>query len=73
MGQEVKIEDVRLMPTTDPGRVGKKDTVITYRIGQGRPRTVTLPNEKPRATDVQTAIRAQESTASAMIGSSFTL
>jgi hypothetical protein len=73
VGIEVKIEDVRPMLAVDPARLGKKDTLVTYRIGIGRPRTVLLAKEAPTSTEVQAAIRAQESASTALIGQSFTL
>jgi hypothetical protein len=70
---EVKIEDVRQVPALDAGRLGKRDTLVTYRIGAGRARTVLLPKDAPTAAEVQAAIRAQETASTALIGQSFPL
>jgi len=70
---EVKIEDVRPVPALDAGRVGKRDTLVTYRLAAGRARTVLIPKDAPSAVEVQAAIRAQESVSTALIGHSFPL
>lgn len=58
----VKILDKREIPSADPGRVGKFDSMITYQIDTFRTYLITVPAEEltPEAEDevIRAAIRA---------------
>lgn len=45
MDQTVKILDVRDFPSTDPARVGKFDTIVTYQLDAFRTYLLTIPKE----------------------------
>jgi len=58
----VKILDKREIPSADPSRVGKMDSMITYQIDTFRTYLITVPAEEltPEAEDqvIKAAIRA---------------
>ena len=63
----VKIIDQTIIPSAEPGRVGKKDLIITYQDEAMRIRVVTIPYEKLEGKSdeeqweiIQEAIRAAE-------------
>lgn len=57
--REVEIIDVRPVPSTDASRLGKMDTLVTYRVDQFRVYVVRIPNENPSEEDIRNAIREQ--------------
>jgi len=42
---KIKILDTRDFPSTDPTRIGKLDTIVTYQIDAFRTYIVTIPKE----------------------------
>ena len=74
-----KILDLTVIPSAEPGRVGKKDAIITYQDEAMRVRVITIPNEEiegkpePEALAIITnAIKAQEAERTKWIGREIT-
>ena len=57
--REVEIIDVRPVPSTDPNRLGKMDTLVTYRVDQFRVYVVRIPKEEVTEEDIRKAIKEQ--------------
>jgi len=62
-----KIVDLTVIPSAEPGRVGKKDAIVTYQDEAMRVRVITIPYEEieDKPDDVvlaviTNAIKAQE-------------
>lgn len=54
----VKIVDKREIPSSDAGRVGKYDALITYQIDAFRTYLITIPNEDLGGPDEDEVIKA---------------
>ena len=79
-GARVKIIDQAILPSAEPGRIGKRDVVITYQDEALRMRIVTIPFEKLEGkTDeeqwavIQDYIRKNEADRRKFIGKEFAL
>jgi hypothetical protein len=75
-----KIVDLTVIPSAEPGRIGKKDAIITYQDEAMRVRVLTIPNESIEGkseeeviTIIANAIKAQEAERARYIGREITL
>jgi len=50
VGQEVTILDFNKLPSAKPGRLGKFDYIVTYRLPTGHVRIVSIPAEEIEGT-----------------------
>jgi len=61
MAEEKKVEaeilDVRKVPSTDPGRLGKFDILVTYRIGPAQVYMIRVAEEEFTEEQVTEAIK----------------
>jgi len=78
--RKYKIVDITVIPSAEPGRIGKKDAVITYQDEALRTRVVVIPYEKieGKPTDemlsiIAAAIRKQETERLQLIGKEVTI
>jgi len=55
--QKVKILDVRVVPSVEPGRIGKIDVLITYQVDPTHIYMVRLPKEEFTDEKVREAIK----------------
>jgi len=76
----IRIIDQAIIPSTEAGRIGKKDVIITYQDEAMRTRIVTIPYEKLEGKSdeeqwkiIMDAIRAAEKERRKFIGKEFTL
>jgi len=53
---KIKILDTRDFPSTDPARIGRMDTVVTYQIDAFRTYIVTIPKEQFNETKLKEVI-----------------
>jgi len=79
-GQKYTIIDMTVIPSAEPGRIGKKDAIITYRDAAMRTRVVSIPYEKLEGKSeeeqlaiITEAIKAMESERSRFVGKEITL
>lgn len=70
---EVHIIMMSALPSADPTRQGKTDTMIVYSVDAGTPATIILPTEEATEEGVKRAIAAQHSQQVALQGKTFTL
>jgi len=54
---EVTIVDIRDVPATEPGRIGKLDTLVTYQIDPAHVYMIRIPKEEFTEELMKQAIR----------------
>jgi hypothetical protein len=59
MEQTVKIRYVQDFPSSDPARVGKFDTIVTYQLDAFRTGLVVIPKEQFNEERVKAEIRKE--------------
>jgi hypothetical protein len=57
-GEQVRIVDVRKLPSPDPQRYGKDDAIVLYELAPGTRYSVRLPAENLTDATITAAIRA---------------
>jgi len=74
-----KIVDLTVIPSAEPGRIGKKDAIVTYQDEAMRVRVITIPNEEIEGKEeaevlaiIAKAIKAQEQERMRFIGKEIT-
>jgi hypothetical protein len=79
VGRRVKIQDMTVVPSAEPGRIGKKDVIVTYQDEAMRVRIITIPYENIEGkaenevvTIITNAIKAQEAERTKYIGREIT-
>jgi len=55
-----KIIDIRDIPSADPGRVGKMDSMIVYQLDAFRTYTTIMPKEDLTEDRIRERIKAEE-------------
>ena len=68
---EIKIIDAVELPSPEPTRIGKKDTMITYTVDKVRTYLIMLPAEEATETRIMEAIRKVERERVKLIGKEF--
>ena len=63
-----KIIDIRDVPSTDPVRVGKLDTVITYQVDAFRTYSMIMPKEEATTEAIRAKIKAEMAERMKIIG-----
>jgi hypothetical protein len=63
-----QIVSVISVPATEPDRLGKFDTRVTYRVGTANYFTVTVPKEHPTAAEIEAAIKADYAQRKELLG-----
>ena len=78
--RKYKIVDITVIPSAEPGRIGKKDAVITYQDEALRTRVVVIPYEKIEGKSpdemlkiIASAIKRQEAERLQLIGKEITI
>ena len=56
-GVKVKILDIRTVPSVDPERLGKLDTLVTYQVDNFRVYVLRIPKEEVSEEDLKKYIR----------------
>jgi hypothetical protein len=68
MAETAKIVECRRLMSANPARKGQFDTLVIYSIGGATPRAVRLEADSPTEAAVITAIKADRSAMSALVG-----
>lgn len=71
--QEVEIIEAVEIPSMEPGRVGKKDTWITYTVDQVKTYQLIIPSEEAKEAEIEKRIREAEKERAKLIGRKFTI
>lgn len=71
--EEAETLDVRDVPTTEPGRLGKIDKLIVYQVGPFRRYSVRIPEEDLTKEKLKEAVRADWAERKRWIGIKITL
>ncbi|MHC1600503.1 MAG: hypothetical protein ACXQS5_06775 [Candidatus Methanospirareceae archaeon] len=56
-GVKVKILDIRTVPSVDPERLGKLDTLVTYQVDNFRVYVLRIPKEEVSEEDLKKYIK----------------
>ena len=68
---EIKILEVRKVLSTDPGRIGKMDTIVVYNVDNTRVSFVVLSKDPISETDIAEAVKKEEKGRTALVGKTF--
>ena len=68
---EVKILEVRKVLSTDPGRVGKLDSIVVYSVDAARTAFIILAHPEPTEVMIAEAVKKEEKGRSAVVGKTF--
>lgn len=68
---EIEIIEAVDIFSTDPARVGQKDTMVTYTVDKRRTYMVILPAEEADEARIEAAIRQAEEARGKLIGKKF--
>ena len=68
MPTEIKIIELRTIPSPDPKRLGRMDRLVIYEAGEGNRDSVLVPNEDLTDETVTAAIAKQLQERGAWIG-----
>ena len=68
---EVKVLEVRKVLSTDPGRVGKMDTIVVYNVDNARVSFIVLSKDPISETDIAEAVKKEEKGRTALVGKTF--
>ena len=68
---EIKILEVRKVLSTDPGRIGKMDTIVVYNIDNARVSFIVLSKDPISETDIAEAVKKEEKGRTALVGKTF--
>jgi len=71
--QKVKVLDVRDVPSTEPGRIGKIDVLVTYQLDPTHIYMVRLPKEEFTDEKVKEVIRKDVEEKKRWVGKELTL
>jgi hypothetical protein len=70
---EIEILDVVEIFSPQPGRIGKKDVMVTYTVGGVRRYVVTLPAEDASEAKIVEHIKKVEAERQKVVGKKFTI
>lgn len=56
-GNEVEIIDIRTVPSTEPERAGKMDTLVTYQLDPQHVYMLRIQKEEASSEEIQEAVR----------------
>ncbi len=73
MPDQAQIIDVRDIPSTQPGRLGKMDVMVTYQVDPLHVYMVTLHKEEFSEAALQAAMKKDVDEKRKLIGKTFTL
>ena len=68
---EIKILEVRKVLSTDPGRIGKMDSIVVYNVDNTRVSFVVLSKDPISETDIAEAVKKEEKGRTALVGKTF--
>ena len=68
---EIKILEVRKVLSTDPGRIGKMDTIVVYNVDNARVSFIVLSKDPISETDIAEAVKKEEKGRTALVGKTF--
>ena len=68
---EIKILEVRKVLSTDPGRVGKMDSIVVYNVDNARVSFIVLQKDPIAETDIAEAVKKEEKGRTALVGKTF--
>jgi len=71
--QKVKVLDVRDVPSTEPGRIGKIDVLVTYQLDPTHIYMVRIPKEEFTDEKVREVIRRDVEEKRKWVGKELTL
>jgi hypothetical protein len=73
MAKQIVVLDSRKFVTTDPKRLGKMDTIITYQVDGARAAFVILPTDTPSQPEIKAAIEKEEAARAQHVGQTFSI
>lgn len=69
---KVTITSVKVIPSFQPGRIGKRDAQVLYKLDNGQQGAVLIPSDQPTEADITSAISA-DAKVQAHVGKTFNL
>ena len=73
LGIEVKIIDIRKIPSIEPGRFGKFDVMVVYQTPDGNVYTIKIPEESFSEEELKLAIKKDLQERTKWVGKTFRL
>ena len=70
---EIEIIEAVDIFSTDPARIGKKDTLVTYTVNKTRTYMIVLPSEEATEELIMREITSKEKERAKLVGRKFTV